>query len=293
MRDVILALDMGGTSIKRALVDAAGEPTAVSVCAFGEDRREALLKALRDSVLAARDAAVGMDARIASMGVACPGPFDFRRGVSLMTHKWAGINGLPLPPVLGEGLPVIPISFLHDSTAFLLGEAYHGAATFARNPAGVMLGTGFGYTTMRERRVCLDETLSPLVRLWREPYQGGIVEDYVSRRAIRKRYAAMTGDETPDVREIAARADAGEREALATLHETGALLGDVLNMFLPKDCDLVVVGGQIAYAAAHLLPAAALTLAVPIVPAAHIADAALRGIFHYCTRTDVTCTPQE
>ena len=46
-------------------------------------------------------------------------------------------------------------------------------------------------------------------------------------------------------------------------------------------------------AAAHLLPAAAHALTVSIVPAAHIADAALRGIFHYCTQPDVTCTPQE
>ena len=295
MRDVILALDMGGTSIKRALVGEVGEPMQTSVCAFTGDTRETLLQTLRETVLSGREAAGQIGAHITRIGVACPGPFDFRGGVSRMTHKWAGINGVPLPPVLNEGLPGIPITFLHDSTAFMLGEAFYGAATDAQNPAGVMLGTGFGYSYMRERRVCLDETLSPLVRLWRQPYRDGITEDYVSRRAIRARYARKTACEgdAPDVREIATRADAGEPEAVATLRETGELLGDVLRTFLPADCDLVVIGGQIAYAAEHLLPAARPSLTVPVRPAAHIADAALRGIYHACTHTDATCTPQD
>jgi len=293
MRDVILALDMGGTSIKRALVDAAGAPLQAAVCPFAAETREALLQTFCDVVAAGRDAAGQMGCRITHVGIACPGPFDFRGGISQMTHKWAAIQGVPLPPILGEILPGIPVSFMHDSTAFMLGEAYGGAARGARNPAGVMLGTGFGYTYMLDRRVCLDAALSPRIRLWREPWQAGIVEDYVSRRAIRKRYGEETGkaDDVPDVREIADRADAGEPEALATFRETGALLGGILKQHLEKGCDLVVVGGQIAYAAALLLPAASQMLRVPIVPAAHIADAALRGIGCFCTRKDVTCTP--
>ncbi len=289
MRDAILALDTGGTSIKRSLVDGAGEPTAVSLHAFGEDTRDALLQTFRDALVAGRDDAERLGLRVTRIGVACPGPFDFRLGVSQMTHKWAGIRGVPLPPVMNEVFPDIPVSFLHDSTAFMLGEAFGGAALNAQNPAGVMLGTGLGYAYMHDRRVCLDATLSPRVRLWRLPYRDGIAEDYVSRRAIRNRYARKTDGaaEPPDVREIAGRAAAGEPAALTAFRETGALLGDILHTHLSADCDLVVVGGQIARSAELLLPSVRQVLAVPVVPAAHIGDAALRGIHCFCTREDV------
>lgn len=294
MRDVILALDMGGTSIKQALVDMAGEPLDASICPFADDSRSAMLQTLREAAAMGRAQALAVDCRIIRVGVACPGPFDFRLGISRMTHKWVGIQGVPLAPVLAEVLPGVPVSFLHDSTAFLLGEAFYGAARAAQSPAGVMLGTGFGYTYMQERRVCLDATLSPRVRLWCAPYRDGIVEDYVSRRAIRKRYADKAGEaaRTPDVREIATRAAAGEPHALQTFAETGALLGDVLRQCLPAECDLVVLGGQIAHAAPLLLPTARQVLPVALVPATHIADAALRGIGCYCTHADVTCVPQ-
>ena len=98
--------------------------------------------------------------------------------------------------------------------------------------------------------------------------------------------------QTPDVCEIATRAAAGEPHALQTFAETGALLGDVLRQCLPAECDLVVLGGQIAHAAPLLLPTARQVLPVALVPAAHIADAALRGIGCYCTHADVTCVPQ-
>lgn len=295
MREAILALDAGGTSIKLALVGGGGEPAGVTEYTFESDSQEAILDTFRRALASGREEAKGVGLQIAHIGIACPGPFDFRRGVSQMTHKWAGIRGIPLLPVVAEVLEGTPVSFLHDSTAFMLGEAFGGAARDAQNPAGVMLGTGIGYAFMRRRRVCLDDTLSPLVRLWRLPYRDGIVEDYVSRRAIRKRYADKTGGdaEPPDVREIAGRAAAGEAEALAALHETGELLGDILRTFLPTDCDLVVVGGQIARSAQLFLPGARRALNVPVVCAEHISDAALRGIYTYCTHEAVTFVSQQ
>jgi glucokinase len=268
MRDTILALDTGGTSIKLALVDGAGEPTAVSFHVFAEDTRGALLQTFRDALAAGRGDAERLGLRVTRIGVACPGPFDFRLGVSQMPHKWPGIRGVPLPPVMSEVFPDVPVSFLHDSTAFMLGEAFGGAALGAQNPAGVMLGTGLGYACMHDRRVCLDATLSPRVRLWRLPYRDGIAEDYVSRRAIRKRYAQKTDGaaEPPDVREIAGRAAAGEPAALSTFSETGALLGDLLQTHLSADCDLVVIGGQIARSAQLLLPSVRQALACPSCP---------------------------
>lgn len=291
MCDATLAMDAGGTSVKLALISEGGAPVAGTEAsfAFDGDTRDALLGTFRAALQHAASRADALGLRVRRVGAACPGPFDFRAGMSLMAHKWPGLRGVPLAPVFAETFPQAGLSFLHDSTAYMLGEAFYGAGRQASNPCGVMLGTGLGYTLMRDRRVLLDDTLSPVVRLWREPFEGGTAEDAVSRRAIRQRYrehrrgCIADGEETPDVREIAQRAKAGERAAIRALAETGELLARVLSVYLPPECDLVIVGGQIARSAGLFLPQTSEGLRVPVVTAEHIADAALYGVACYCS----------
>ena len=144
MREVILALDAGGTSIKAGIL-LGEEIIAERSFAFRSEEREQMLSVFRQAL------AWGRDYGPACLGVACPGPFDFARGVSHMRHKWRGLMDVPLPSVFDRELPGVPVRFLHDSTAFLLGEAWQGAARDMENPAGVMLGTGFGFTVMQRR----------------------------------------------------------------------------------------------------------------------------------------------
>ena len=47
-------------------------------------------------------------------------PFDYRAGVSRMTHKFQAIRGLPLGTLLAAETG-LPISFLNDADAFGLG----------------------------------------------------------------------------------------------------------------------------------------------------------------------------
>lgn len=148
---------------------------------------------------------------------------------------------VPLPPVFARELPGVPVRFLHDSTAFLLGEAWQGAARDMENPAGVMLGTGFGFTVMQRRRVLVDANGTPALVLWNAPFRDGTVEDYVSRRALRDAY----GPQAPDVRELAELARGGDTRAQAIFRRMGEALGEVLTRYLPAGTDGVVLGGQI------------------------------------------------
>ncbi len=275
MFNVILALDAGGTSIKAALM-VNGEPQQIAQVNFAGEDREALLCAFRDALR------LGEGWEIAGIGVGCPGPFNFSTGTSWMVHKWKGIQGVPLPPLFQQVYPNVPIRFLHDSTAYMLGEGWLGAGRDAQSPAGVMLGTGFGFSCMKHRRVVLDNTSTPLLKLWCAPFGEGTVEDYVSRRAIRKRYALRSGVDAPEVNEIASLARAGDPDAVATFAETGAYLGEVLYRYLPSYCDQVVMGGQITRSIDLFLPY--VKAPVPILPAANLEDAALRGIAVFCMR---------
>jgi glucokinase len=91
--------------------------------------------------------------------------------------------------------------------------------------------------------------------IWNVPYQGGIVEDQISTRAIQKSYRELTGQE----REVAAIAASAGQDPIAVQvfsafgRNLGVALRDVLAPFAP---DAVVLGGGIARSAHLFLPAA-------------------------------------
>lgn len=280
MAEVVLALDAGGTNLKYALMTGqtnTDEP-AEQVAMDG-----GVLAAFAAAAGHAADMAKKAGHRILAAGVCCPGPFDFNAGQSHMQHKWQGAYRKPLAPVLQGVLGEIPVSFLHDSSAFMLGEGILGAGREAASPCGVMLGTGLGFSYMKRGRVWVTPRQRPHFSLWNTPFGDGIAEDYVSRRAIRARYGALGGDPALDVAAIARAAFGGDREALETFALTGRLLGEILSPIVTElGCDRLVLGGQISRSARLFAPA--MQLPIPFCSARYLDDAALRGIAVYLAR---------
>ena len=286
MPDCIFAIDAGGTFFKYMLLDESCQPiagTAASVDAHsGDDAaviHDAYLRLCRHALSTAETRGLN----IARIAVSTPGPYNYAGGFSMMPHKFKAIRGISVIPWFHEVLPERPISFMSDANAFLLGEALDGAAREAISPIGITLGTGFGFASMKERRLMVGESLIPYGALWNRPFRDGIVEDYVSRRAIRARYQALKRcADLLDVREIADLARQGDAEALETFRQTGRFLGEILALPVREyGADLVVVGGQIARSHDLFLDEARALLDCPIVCAAHIDDAALHGAAQY------------
>lgn len=284
MPECILAIDAGGTSLKYGLMAADGKPIPGSTAAqtaIERDGKSMVLAAFSETAEAAAAQAGRLGHTIASIGVCCPGPFDFAQGMSRMTHKWQDAYEQPVAPVLQGVLGPLPVAFLHDSSAYVLGEGLAGAGRDTPDMAGVMLGTGFGFGYMRGGRVQVRFDQSPREILWNSPFRDGIVEDYVSRRAIRARYARLSGREGADVREIADAARQGDTAATQTFAETGRLLGEILEPVLTRlSLPRLVIGGQIARSAALFLPH--MNLSASVLVAEHIDDAALRGVALFC-----------
>jgi glucokinase len=283
----MLALDVGGTSVKSAVMDAACRPLPGSLSRRGFIEGAGLDKTL-EPLISAVKAGCALAAReglcLSAVGAAFPGPFDFKLGISQMTHKLPQLYGLPLGDILSKAADGLPVRFLHDSTAFILGEAYGGAAAGAVSPACVMLGTGIGFACMKGSRVRIGFDQRPHLILWNRPFLDGITEDYVSRRAIRARYAALAGEgEAPEVEKIANLAFDGEAAALETFRRTGRLLAQILFPVLGTlGCDRLVLGGQIARSAELFIKELREGLPVDVVSAAYPDDAALRGAARYC-----------
>lgn len=286
MPDCIFAIDAGGTFFKYMLLDEGCQPiagTAASVDAHSGDDAAVIHDAYLCLCRHALSTAGACGLNIARIAVSTPGPYNYAGGFSMMPHKFKAIRGVSVIPWFHEVLPGRPISFMSDANAFLLGEALSGAAREAVSPIGITLGTGFGFASMKERRLMVGESLIPYGALWNRPFRDGIVEDYVSRRAIRARYQTLKRcSDLPDVREIADQARQGDAEALETFRQTGRFLGEILTAPVREyGADLVVVGGQIARSQDLFLNEARALLDCPIVSAAHIDDAALRGAAQY------------
>ena len=272
----MLVLDIGGTFIKYARADEKGcilEETVRQIpseAASYEEFTEILSKVIADGE---------RDEKVALACVSVPGPFDFEQGISLMQHKFRAIYQRSIrTPFEQAG---IHVSFVHDSTAFMLGEATDGVLMEKKAPCCVMLGTGLGFAFMRDARVCVNEKRTPAFTLWNMPWKEGIAEDYVSTRAIQKLY----GNNCP-VREIADAARSGNRKALDAFQITGGHLSQILQTVLPKlGCDSLALGGQIAKSADLFR----LELPVEWSVSRHLDDAALRGAAFFALHGSDCC----
>jgi glucokinase len=197
-------------------------------------------------------------AGVAGAELAMPGPFDFNGGVSLMRHKLPYLYGVDLRELLAQhfGWQRSQVRFLGDAAAFLLGEIGAGAAHGVARSVGITLGTGIGSAFGVDGRVVTEGPgVAPNGEIWNLPYEGGILEDALSTRAIQRSYANRTGV-VPDVATIAATA-ADDPNASAAFVEFGNHLGQALRMLLSEFApQVVVLGGGIARSAHLFLPAA-------------------------------------
>ena len=265
----LLVLDVGGTAIKYGLADEKGVLIPDSVRqtpSHANEDADAFLNTARGII-----AECGGRDKIKACCVSMPGPFDFDRGVSLMQHKFTALYQKSLRPPFAES--GIPVSFLHDSAAFMLGEYQDGSLRGADNACCVMLGTGLGFAWIKGGLVCVDERQIPCLSLWNSPYLDGIAEDYVSTRALQRMYG-----ETVPIREMAEKARSGDERALNAFRTAGRHLSALMEKVIQKlGCERFALGGQISRAADLF----SLSLPIPWSVTEYPEDAALRGACRY------------
>jgi glucokinase len=192
--------------------------------------------------------------------LAMPGPFDYEAGVSWMQHKLPYLYGFDLRQALATRFSFAPshVRFLNDAAAYLLGEiSAAGAAHGVSRVVGITLGTGVGSGFAVDGHIVRNGPGVPDGgEIWNYPYEGGILEDRISTRAIQAAYKQRTGQ----VREVAAiAADAGNKDpvAIEVFTEFGVNLGvalhSVLAVFAPQ---VIVLGGGISRSAQLFLSTA-------------------------------------
>ena len=255
----VLVYDVGGSHISAAICFAQDYRLGQVVRANLPERESSdafvdVLYSLGAQAAAGTNQALGAE-------IAMPGPFDYADGISRMLHKLPYLYGVNLCDALGKrfGWHSNQVRFLNDAAAYLLGEVGAGAAKGTPRAVGITLGTGVGCAFAVDGRIVTQgRGVPPGGEIWNLPYQGGIVEDLISTRALQNAYRERTGNDR-EVASIAHYAMGGEAAAIAIFEEFGNRLGLVLrSLFSEFEPDLVVLGGGISRSA-HLFLASAVS----------------------------------
>lgn len=140
----VIGMDLGGTKILAAIVDAEGRILAEAKRAtWAEEGPDRVIKRMaRTARRAARNAGIEWSA-VTGLGVGAPGPIDPEKGFVYNPPNLPGWDEVALAPRLSEALG-LPVLLENDVNLGTLGEYALGAGRNTRDMVGIFVGTGVG-----------------------------------------------------------------------------------------------------------------------------------------------------
>ncbi len=141
---IYAGIDLGGTTIKGALVTDAGEIICEkSIPTRGERPNREVVQDMANLVLELV-ASQNMDIHdIESVGIGSPGAIHPIEGKVMFAANFADFVNVPMVDIMKETIPV-PVYLENDANVAALGEAMFGAGGGSRNAITITLGTGLG-----------------------------------------------------------------------------------------------------------------------------------------------------
>ncbi len=251
MTEVVIAIDVGGTGMKCAVIDAKGGIRHAQRHPTGADRGgEAVVATILSVAEGLAGKARADELTPVAAGVVVPGVVDEANGIAVYASN-VGFRDTPLRDRVADRLG-LPTVLGHDVRAGGLAEARLGAGRGYDEVLVVPIGTGIasayvvGGRTFAGAHGAAGEIGHIVVRPG-GPLCGcgghGCLEAVASAAAVGRNYAQRTGT-SATAADVVARAAAGEPVAL----EDGLVTG--LTLFDPQ---LIVVGGGLAEAGDALL----------------------------------------
>lgn len=255
----VVALDVGGTTIKTLVVDGHGVLHRASTPTCATEGPERSFAVVLDAVDAAL-AAVPATHTATAVGLVVPGTVDERRGVCEMSENlgWERLD-VRGPVATRTGLPV---GFGHDVRAGGVAEWRLGAGRGVRDLAYLSVGTGICAALVLDGRMLVADGYAGEVghggTTTGEPCAcGGVgcAETYASAAAIARRYAALSATgRVAGSREVLELARAGDPVAARVWEDAldglGVLVADLARV---TGVGRVVVGGGLVHAGDALL----------------------------------------
>jgi len=249
-----IGVDIGGTHISCVAVDLQNaqilEHSHARATYDHEAPAEHILRAWADALN--HSCATLERSTLAGIGMAIPGPFDYRNGVSNMQHKFKNLFGMHIPtalrPFLAENAD-LPLRFINDASAFAMGESWQGEGRGFSKVVVITLGTGFGSAFAEDGVPVVEGDEVPKEGcLWHLPFQTGIADEYFSTRWFEGEYLKQTGQQISGVKALIER-NGADAVAQQLFRQFGENLSECLAAPLMRfGAEVLVIGGNISHA---------------------------------------------
>lgn len=249
MREYVMGLDLGGSSVKWLAADRAGDSIAQGNVAFDAERPMHWAEEIRAVV---EKVSRQVEGPLKGIGVSAPGlAARDARSIAFMPGRLSGLENLLWKDFLNTQFP-IPV--LNDAHSALLGEAWIGAAAGRQNVVMLTLGTGVGGAAMVDGKlllgnigraghlghVCLDPGGMPDVT-----NMPGSLEVMIGNCTIAER----TNGRFKTTHDLIAAHNAGDEGATAIWLKSVRYLGAAVASFINAlDPEIVIIGGGISAA---------------------------------------------
>jgi glucokinase len=149
----IMAVDLGGTQIRAALCDAAGQIyRRVAKPTLAEEGPEPVIQRITDAIAEALDGSTADE--ISGIGIGSPGPLDPMTGVVLSAPNLPGWHDVPLRSIVSEKFDR-PAYLGNDANVAGLAETLYGAARGVRDVIYLTISTGVGSGIIVDGRMLL------------------------------------------------------------------------------------------------------------------------------------------
>ena len=231
-----IGVDLGGTNIRAGLMDGTELIRKEKVSCPAQGSESEVIEAVAGLIgkLVSED--------VDAIGIGVPSVVDTARGIVYNVANIPSWVEVHLKDILEERFG-IPVFINNDSNCFTLGESRFGAGKEYKDMVGVTLGTGVGSGIMigghlYEGRNAGAGEIGCLA------YRDKDFESYCSTPFFVSHNTSGAG--------LAARAEAGDAEAIALWEEFGGHIGELVKAILfTYDPEAIVFGGGIAAGHPH------------------------------------------
>lgn len=250
-----LGIDLGGTRVRAGVVSEGrllGRSVGPSRAAEGP---EAVLKQIRAVAAEALSAAGIRRDELSALGLAAPGPLDYRRGVILNPPNLPGWDGVGVADILVESFGV-PVFLENDANAAAYAEAVYGTGRGVSSLFYVTVSTGIGAGLVLDGRLYrgADGGAGELGQIVVDPagrpcFAGrrGCLEAEASGRAMVERAREIWPERAwggaEEVVALAASEPRAREIVTAAARWVGLSLGNVANLLNPA---VIAIGGGVS-----------------------------------------------
>ncbi|EFO79814.1 transcriptional regulator protein [Oscillochloris trichoides DG-6] len=266
----VLGVDIGGTQLRCALINSAGE-----ILAHGRTRSQAdqgptaVIGRVLD-LIAQMQAQVPSDGHLLGIGVGAPGPLDPEQGIIFSAPNMPGWHAIPLRETLAQATG-LPVWLDNDANAAALGEWRFGAGRHTHHLVYVTVSTGIGGGVIMADRLLHGRfgAATEVGSILLDPEHATRWEDLASGSALGRAAAAampmhpqsllhtLATSATVTAAHVAQAANTGDALATQLMQREARLLGigfaSLLHLFSPE---LLLVGGSVILENPALLAAA-------------------------------------